>query len=170
MTQDRPTANLVKTNNYFDDVPLNLCEIIRREQKEDPEQELTLVRRLISVVPSDLLIIPGTPMVTVSFFHHTEEALTIGKTNVTHELQIDTELHYYHQELNEQLDKREITKAVWELTRIIRRNADLNGLSPKGVKIVSSDVVNRVRVNGTFAGARIVVRAPVLLQSRRATS
>jgi hypothetical protein len=170
MTQDRPTANLVKTGNYFDDAPANVCEFIKREQKEDPEQELTLVRRLIDAVPNDLLIVPGTPMVTCSYRSHTEDPTTIGKTNVTHKLQIDLELYYYHQELNEQLDKREITKAVWELCRIIRRNSDLNGLSPMGANIVSSEVANRARVNGTFAGARILVRVPVLLQSRRATS
>lgn len=168
--QDRPTEHLIKTGDYFTDSCLNLCEVIKREQKEDPEQELTLVKRVIEVVPEDLIIIPGLPLITCSFVGHQEKATTVGKQNVTHKLQITVQVHYYHEELNEQLRKSEITQVVWELTRIIRRNSDLNGLSPLGVDIVNSLVMNRQRANGTYAGARLELVVPVILQSRRATS
>jgi len=165
--QDRPTQYLIKTGDYFDDAVANIVEIIKRMQVTDPGQYLTWIKRVHEVYPADLLIVPETPCICVDFVDHEEEIHTIGKKNVTYELQIGIEIYYYHQQINEELREKEIRSALWELGRILRRNSFVNGLSSKGARIVSSEVLNRTRLNGVYAGGRVRYNVPVLIQEQR---
>ena len=132
MTQDRPTEFIVKSGNYFRDAVENLVEILNREQKEDPDQKLTYINRLIKVYDTDVILIPETPVIAVAYAGHDEEHTTIGQRQVTTRLDIKLDVFYYHQEANLELKQEEIRDALWELCRILRRNGNLNGLSSLG--------------------------------------
>jgi len=170
MTQDRPTAHLIKTGNYFADGVNNIVEILEREQREDTEQKLTYLNGVLKIHDEDILLIPKTPCIAVSFEGFEEIIHTIGKRQVTVETTLLINTYYYHQEISREIRKKEIRDAMWELARILRRNSDLNGLSSKGAQIPSGEVMSRLRQNGAFSGGLIRMQVPILHQSRRGVS
>ena len=167
-TECLPTEHQIKTGNIFHDVVNNVIEILKREQREDKEQKLKYISRVTEIIEEDAIIIPRTPSISVAFSEWQEEARTMGqKFPVSMDVTVTLEIFYYHQELTPNIRKVEIRDALWELSRILRRNSDLNGFSTKGAKIVSGSVGNRGRANAFYAGGRIVMEVPVLFQERR---
>jgi len=170
MSQTRPTEHLIETGNYFADTVDNLVEILNREQRDDADQALTYLSGVLEIHNEDILLIPSTPCIAISFEGFDEIIHTIGKTNVTVETTIQINAYYYHQEINQRIRKNEIRDAMWELSRILRRNSDLNGLSSKGAQVSSGEVMSRLRQNGAFSGGLIKMQVPILHQTRRGVS
>jgi hypothetical protein len=56
---------------------------------------------------------------------------------------------------------------MWEISRLLRRNSDLNGLSTKGALITSGEIGHRGKSNKFYTGGRIRMEVPVLFQERR---
>lgn len=170
-TQDRPNEHIIQTGNYFSDTVENICEILRREQREDTEQKLKYIRRLTEVQNDDLIIIPKPPCICVAFSDWTEEVHTIGQRYpVTVELAIEVNVFYYHSEVKDKIRKHEIRDALWEISRILRRNSDLNGLSSKGARILNGELIYRARNDKLYEGGLIRMNVPVLIKTRRGTT
>lgn len=170
MTQDRATDRLIKTGNYFDDVILNMVEVIEYEIKNDTEQKFTELHRRIKIYDTDVVTVPTVPSIAIVFKGWTEKYNTIGKRNVTTEIHCDVDIRYYQEILDKATEYRKTQKALWELSRILRRNGDLNGLSSLGLKISGGEIAARARWNSILAGGLISASVPIVIQSRRAIS
>lgn len=170
MNQDRPTKYLIKKGNYYRDIVANIVEILRREQRKDPDQRLTDQKRLTEVIEGDPFAVPQPPAIAVSWEEADEIPHTIGKRNVTYESTSRVTVWYYHEELNENTRKEDIRDNLWEIARLLRRNSDLNGLSPKGAHVEHVEIVNRPRLDKWYAGGKIIFVVPVLMQDRRGIS
>jgi len=171
MTQYRKTQYLINSGNCFRDVVDNIVEILRREQKEDVDSELSLFKRVHEIYDNDVFIIPATPAIAVSWTGFTEKVRTIGQQHPVHfTIENNVTIFYYHEELNVNIRREEIRDAMWEVARVLRRNSDLNGLSSVGATINSGQLVNRVRSNNVYAGGSIELIVPVLIESRRGIS
>jgi len=167
-SQDRPNEHIIQTDNYFHDSVENVCELLRREQREDTDQKLKYIRRLTRVENDDLIIIPKPPCICVAFSDWTEEVHTIGQRHpVTVELAIELNVFYYHAEVKDKIRKHEIRDALWEIARILRRNSDLNGLSSKGAIIRSGELIYRARNEKLYEGGLIRLTVPILIKTRR---
>lgn len=168
ITECLPTEHQIKTGNIFADVVHNIIEILNREQREDKEQKLKYISRLTEIIDEDAIIIPRTPSLAVSFADWSEEARTMGqKYPVSMDVVVGVDLFYYHQEFTPKIKKDEIRDAMWEISRILRRNSDLNGFSTKGAKITRGQVGSRARANKFYVGGMIRMEVPVLFQERR---
>lgn len=167
-SQDRPNEFIVKTGNYFSDAVENICEILRREQREDPEQKLKYIRRLTEVLSDDVIIVPKPPCIAVAFSDFTEEVHTIGQRHpITVEVTIEINVFYYHSEVKDKIRKAEIRDALWEIARILRRNSDLNGLSSKGALIRGGELIYRARNDKLYEAGLIRLGVPILIKTRR---
>ena len=167
-SQDRPNEHIIKTGNYFSDSVQNVCEILRREQRDDPDQKLSYIRRLTEVLDDDVIIVPKPPCIAVAFSDFTEEIHTIGQRHpVTVEVIIELNIFYYHSEVKDKIRKAEIRDAMWEIARILRRNSDLNGLSSKGAVIRGGELIYRPRNDKIYEGALIRLGVPILTKTRR---
>jgi len=168
ITNCLPTGHLIKTGNLFSDIVNNFVEIIKREQREDKGQKLKYIRRLHEVYDGDVITVPRTPCIAVSFDSWSEGARTIGqKYPQAMHIEANIVVHYYHQELNNKIKDIEIRDALWEISRILRRNSDLNGLSSKGATIEEGVLAVRVKQNKVYVGGVIHMTVPVLFEERR---
>jgi len=165
----RPNDNIIYTGNVFSDSVSNTVEILRRELIEDPDQKLKYIRRLTDVLEDDAILIPKPPCITVYFTDWEENFSTIGQRYPqTVEYKINLNVYYYHSEINNKIRDSEIRDALWEISRIIRRNSDLNGLSSKGVFFfVSGGVTYKQRNDKMYQGGIIRLMVPVIDRERR---
>jgi hypothetical protein len=169
-TQTRATPHLIETGNYFSDSVENICEILRREQREDTDSKLKYISRLTDVLNDDVIIIPKPPCITVSFGGWEEVIHTIGQKNVTVEYIVELNIFYYHNEVQNNIRKSEIRDALWEVSRLLRRNSDLNGLSSKGAIIHGGEIVYRARNKSVYEGGLIRMSVPILDKTRTGVS
>jgi len=161
--QTRVLEHLIDTGNPFHDCVANITEILRRKIREDPNQELKAIRRLMDVYDDDVLLIPKPPAIAVSFADWEEEIHTIGKSpRVTAEYKVGINIFFYHSELTNNIRKSEIRDGLWEISRILRRNSSLNGLSSKGANIVQGEIMFRVRNERLYQGGIIRLAVPIL--------
>lgn len=168
--QDRNTEYLISTGNYFTDAVENIIAVIRRELEQDSEQQFTYIARVVDIYDHDAAVIPTVPAIAVIFDGWQEKFTTIGKQNVTNRMDLLLYIRYYHEILERSTDLKDIEKALWEIARILRRNTDLNGLSPMGMKVLQGEVVVTAKWDNNYTGGVIQVEVPILIQSRRAIS
>ena len=167
-SQMRPNEHFVETDDPFEGAVENICEVLRRELKEDPEQKLKYIRRNTEVLDEDVIVIPKPPVIAVEFSDWDENVSTIGQRYPqTVEYDIGIDIYYYHAEIKNKIRKKEIRKALWEIARMLRRNSDLNGLSAKGALIAGGRVIPRRRNNKLYEGGLIRLQVPVLDKTRR---
>lgn len=167
-SQMRPNEHFVETDDPFEGAVENICEVLRREIKTDPEQKLTMIRRNVEVLNEDVILVPKPPVISVSFSDWSEFVSTIGQRYPqTVEYDIGIDIYYYHAEIKNKISKKEIRKALWEIARMLRRNSDLNGLSAKGALISSGQIVYRRRNDKLYEGGLIRLQVPVLDKTRR---
>lgn len=163
--------HLIQTENLFADCVLNLVEILKRKQRDKSiEQKLSYIRRLTNVYDDELIIVPSTPCISVVFNDFEEEIHTIGNRCVTIEFKIRLEVFYYHGEVKNNIRKKEIRDALWEISRFIRENSGLNGLSSKGALIKRGTHAYRPRNNIIYEGALIDMEVPILAKTDRKTT
>lgn len=167
-SQVRPNEHYVETDNPFDGAIENICEVLRRELKEDSEQKLKYIRRNTEVLDDDVVLIPKPPVITVEFSDWDENISTMGQRHPqTVEYNIWIDIYYYHSEVKNKIRKKEIRRALWEIARLLRRNSDLNGLSSKGALIASGKPIMRRRNDKLYEGGIIRLLVPVLDRTRR---
>jgi len=168
MVNERPTEHLILSGNSFRDVTDNIVEILKREQEDDPDQELTWIKRVHDVYDSDIIHIPQAPCIAVSWQGYQRTVKTIGqKYPVREDIINDVIIYYYHEEIKDDIKKDEIRDALWEIDRILRRNSDLNGLSAQGAAVEGGQLMNRIRAEHPYSGGLIRLRVPVSIRTRR---
>jgi len=167
-SQIRPNEHYVETDNPFDGAIENICEVLRRELKEDTEQKLKYIRRNTQVTSEDLVLVPKPPVISVSFSDWEENVSTIGQRYPqTVEYSIWIEIYYYYQEIKNKRAEKDVRRALWEIGRLLRRNSDFNGLSSKGAQIHGGRPILRRRNDKLYEGGIIRLLVPVLDQTRR---
>jgi len=176
LSQVRRTENLIASGNIFRDVVDNIAEIFKRYQQgdisdPDDDSELTYISRVTKIYRNDVIQIPETPAISIVWTSFDEKVRAIGHSYpVTIEITSHVAIYYYHDEINVDIRKDEIRDALWEFARLLRRNADLNGLSPKGAVISNGQLMNRMRNAKPYAGGLINVDVPIDVKSRRGVS
>jgi hypothetical protein len=167
-TQVRPNEHYIECDNPFDGAIENICEVLRRELKEDSEQKLKYIRRNTSVLSEDLVLVPKPPVISVSFSEWEENRSTIGQRYPqTVEYSIWIDIYYYYQEIKNKRAEKDVRMALWEIGRLLRRNSDFNGLSSKGALIQGGRPILRRRNDKLYEGGLIRLLVPVLDQTRR---
>jgi hypothetical protein len=171
MSNERPTENLILSGNYFKDAVDNIVKILNVEQIDDPDQELTYIRRVLDVHDYDIIKIPRTPAIAVAWQGFEETVRTIGQKHPVGVTIVNLiTVYYYHDEIKDDIRKDEIRDALWEIGRILRRNSDLNGLSAEGASLEGGQIMNRIRNDIPYSGGLITMRVPVSIQTRRGVS
>jgi len=166
--QVRPNEHIILSDNMFRDVVDNVVEVLRRELKDDPEQNLKHIRRNTEVFDEDVILIPKPPAIAVSFSDWSEGPTTMGQRYPqTVEYEIEINVFYYHAEAKNKIRKHEIRDALWDIARILRRNSDLNGLSSKGALIRGGEIMYRSRGDKLYEGGLIRLGVQTLDQTRR---
>lgn len=173
MTIDtRPNANIILSDNPFADVVDNIVKILKRDLRDeyDSNSNLKYIRRLTDVLDDDVILIPKPPCITVSFMDWEEEITTIGQTNQSFVYKIMLDIYYYHCEAKNTIRDKEIRDALWEISRVLRRNSDLYGLSSMGALIKGGSVIYKKRNNALYQGGLIRLQVPLKGKERRGTT
>lgn len=175
LSQVRRTEHLKTTGNFFKDSVDNTVEVLRRFQRgdindPDPDMKLTYITKVTDVYDHDVYKIPKTPAIAVSWESYDEKIRSLGMQSVTAQIDNKLTIFYYHAELSVNIRKHEIRDALWEIARILRRNADLNGLSSQGTTVGNGQMLNRIRNGIPYAGGQLSLMVPILTKTRRGVS
>ena len=141
------------TGNVFIDVINNLKLVLDNAVKEG-----TL--RVREVYNYDETGLTSFPSVSIVFNGHTEAVRTMGR-QATIQFNVNVTLYYYHAEALQAADRIELTKAAWDLSDIIRTNADANRFSNLGITIGQSQVVQRILDENVVKALRLDIVVPV---------
>ena len=155
----------VNTGDVYNDVVDNLVKVLENEKRSGRLE-------VSEILPYDATKISSFPTICVVWSGPSrDDNLDIGR-KVTIQQHVSIKIWYYHSQAIEPVARRELAHAAHQLTEALRTNADVNGYSNSGLRILQVEPINRIFQLDTLSikAVRIDLEVPVTRKINRTIS
>lgn len=143
-------------DNVADNVRANIAELLSTYQQSE------LGTRFREIYEEDT-VTPDSNSIAIDIQRFdTLLRSSANRTQVRYTINIDVDMIYYHEEIDERHRKRDTERMIWKISQMFMKHQTVNGFAPLGAEVVSGEYIHKIRGQKVFAAGIVKVRIPYM--------